>query len=516
MRKSAVPKIGVVLLALVLAACGGGNSTGSRAGGGGDKAAANVGGALVVAEDVPPQTFDPTQSSQIRTWYTWQLVYEGLVLSTLDGKIKPVLASKFKASSDGMTYDFTLRDGVTFSDGTPMTADDVVFSFQRLKEAGLPYAKDRFASLASVTQVDPKNVRFVLSKPDAGFLGNLGSPFLVGSAILSRKWAASHNPQTEMMGTGPFAMTTYEPNTQLVLKRNDSYWNAGAKAKVADLKIRYMPEQSAQIAGLKSGQIDLMFPSAESNLQLGKDASIQTVGVASTNTLRLNLNTGRPPFDNVDVRRAISLGLDREEIVKGAFLGEATVSAQVPPSYPWAPKIADLKYQKHDPALAKKLLADAGFPNGLDITLNHLAGYATYMDRFSALAKSQLAEVGIRVNIEANQNAVWLDKQNKANYDIMDNEYAFQADPLFYLAPRPGRQGPTPPEMQSLIAAATASGPDEYTDALARLEKMQDDLVFPDISVAARNGWVSAGAKVISVEPDATLSRTFLSSVTVR
>ena len=180
---------------------------------------------LVVAEDVVPQTFDPTQSSQIRTWYTWQLVYEGLVRADVSGKIVPVLASKWAIDATQVSYEFTLRDGVKFSDGTPVTADDVVFSFQRLNERGLPYAKDRFKSLDAVTKVDERRIRFKLKQPDAGFLLNLGSPFVVGSAILSQKWAQTHDPKREMMGTGPFKMVSYTPNTQLVLKRNESYWN---------------------------------------------------------------------------------------------------------------------------------------------------------------------------------------------------------------------------------------------------------------------------------------------------
>jgi peptide/nickel transport system substrate-binding protein len=490
------------------------NATGAVAQTSGPKA--NPNGSLVVAEDVPPQTFDPTQSSQIRTWYMWQLVYEGLVLTDMEGKIGPVLAKRWTVSADKLQYDFDLRDGVTFSDGSPLTADDVVFSFERLTSGGLPYAKDRFKHLKAVTKVDDHKVKFVLSQPDAGFLLNLGSPFLVGSAILSKKWAESHNPKLEMLGTGPFKMISYAPNAELTLARNDSYWNKDGIAKVAKLTIRYMPEQSAQVAGMKAGQIDLIFPSAETNLQLKRDPSIKTIAVTSTNTVRLNINTKKAPFDNVDVRRALSLAINRDEVVKGAFLGEATVSAQVPPSYSWALKPADLKYQKYDPEQARALLVKAGYPNGLDVTLNHLAGYATYLDRFSEVLKSQLAKVGIRVAIEANQNAVWLDKQNKANYEIMDNEYAFQADPLFYLMPRPGRQGPTPPEMEVLIAAASASDSESYTPKLQALEKMQDDLAFPDITMAARNGWVSYTGKVLSANPDSTLSRSFLAGVSVK
>ena len=472
--------------------------------------------ALVVAEDVVPQTFDPTQSSQIRTWYAWQLVYEGLVRASADGKIEPVLATRWTVDQATTTYEFTLRDGVKFSDGSLMSADDVVASFQRLMQGGLPYAKDRFKHVEAVTKVNDHTVRFKLKQPDAGFLLNVGSPFVVGSAILSAKWLQSNDPKLAMMGTGPFKMVSYQPNTQLVLKRNDAYWNKEGAATVSDLTIRYMPEQSAQIAALRSGQVDLMFPSAESRLQLRSAPGITTVAVSSTNTVRLNVNTNRAPFNNVDFRRAMSLALNRAEIVQGAFLGEGVPSAQVPPSYSWSPKLSELKYQKHDVAQAKALLAKAGYPNGVDITLNHLAGYATYLDRFAEILKTQMAQVGIRVTIQANQNAVWLDKQNRADYEIMDNEYAYQADPLFYLMPRPGRQGPTPPEMAELITKSQAGTAEEYTASLRKIAVMQDDLVYPDISVVARNAWVAHSAKVTSAKPDATLSRSFLASVGVK
>lgn len=473
---------------------------------------------LVVAEDVPPQTFDPIQSSQIRTWYMWQLVYQGLLKAKLDGTLEPVLATGWTASKDGKTYDFTLRKGAEFSDGSPVTAADVVASFERLKADGLPYAQDRFKSLEKVEAVDSDHVRFILSKPDAGFLLNLGNPFVVGSAIMSKAWLANHNPKTEMMGTGPFEMVSYSPNQELVLRRNDNYWNKDQAAKVAKLTIRYMPEQSAQIAGLVSGQIDLMFPSAESMLQLAHMPKISSKAVASTNTVRININTNRKPFSNVDFRRAMSLALSRKDVVTGAFLGKAKPSAQIPPAYSWGADLSTLKYQHQDIKKAKALLAKAGYPNGVDITLNHLAGYATYLDRFADIIKTDLAKAGIRVKIEANQTAVWLDKQNHANYDIMTNEYAYQADPLFYLMPRPGRQGPTPPKMQALIDKAQTGPAKDYTSNLAALERMQDDLVFPDITVAARNAWVAYSDKVVSdtVKPTSILSRTFLADVALK
>lgn len=471
---------------------------------------------LIIAEDVAPQTFDPTQSSQIRTWYTWQFVYEGLVRAELDGQIVPVIASGWTVDDSNTVYDFTLRDGVKFSDGSPVIPEDVVFSFERLLEKGLPYAKSRFKTLASITKIADNKVRFTLKNPDAGFLLNLGSPFVVGSAILSKSWLQSHNPKSEMLGTGPFELVSYKPNNELVLKRNEHYWNKDRAAKVSELRVRYMPEQSAQIAGMMSGQIDLIFPIAESMLQLKNIPDITTVAVSSTNTVRLNINTNIAPFNNVDFRRAMSLSLNRDEIVKGAFLGEASPSAQIPTSYSWGPNYSELNYQKQDIKKAKELLAKAGYPDGIDITLNHLAGYASYLDRFSEILKTQMAKAGIRVNIEANQTAVWLDKQNTANYEFMTNEYAFQADPLFYLMPRPGRQGPTPTAMVDLIKKAQTGPADQYTKQLAKVAEMQDDIVFPDITVASRNAWVAYTKKVKSAKPDATISRTFLADVEVK
>jgi ABC-type transport system substrate-binding protein len=500
---------GVVALAallITLTACGGGTSGGSS----------GTNSTLVVAETVPPQTFDPTQSSQIATMYAWQLVYNGLVLVDGKGQVQPDLASAWTMSTDGKTYDFTLRQGAKFSDGSPVTADDVVFSFQRLLSDGLPYAKARFANLGGVTKIDDAHVRFTLTSPDAGFLLNLGGPFLIGSGILSKNWLASHNPKTEVLGAGPFKVVSYSPNSELVLQRNDNYWNTAAAPKYQRLDIKYMPDQSAQVAALQSGQVDLVFPSAENTLQLAKNSQIKVVSVPGTNTIRLNINSSRKPFDNPDVRRATSLALDRQEIVQGAFLGQAAPSAQLPPSTPWAVPLDQLANQTRNIAQAKALLAKAGYPNGIDITLDHLAGYGTYLDRFAELAKSELAQAGIRVNIQANQNTVWLDHQNKANYDILDNVYAFTGDPMFLLSPRPGRQGPTPPEMTALINQAQTGDPAQYGQKLQQLEKMQDDLVFPDITVAAPNALIAYGSKVSSAQPDPTLARQFLTAVTVK
>lgn len=507
LRKSVV--VGVAAAMLVLASCSNQPSTPGSTGGAADKT-------LTIAETNPPQTFDPIQSSQIATMYAWQHLYNGLARVDAQGELQPDLATEWKASDDGLTYDFTLRDGVTFSDGSPLTADDVVFSFERLLAKGLPYSQSRFADLESVKAVDATHVQFKLKKPNAGFLLNVGSPFFIGSAILSKKFASSNDPKTSVLGTGPFKVQSYTPNQELVLVRNDKHWNKDALPDYGTLRIKYMPDQSAQVAALSSGQVDLIFPSAENAVQLEKNAKITVESVKGTNTMRLNINSGRKPFDNPDVRRAISLSLDRDEIVQGAFLGKAEPSAQIPPSLPGAVPLSELPHQTRDVAKAKELLAKAGYANGLKITLDHLAGYATYLDRFAQLVKSQLAEAGIEVVIEANQNSVWLDHQNNAKYDIMDNVYSFNGDPMTLLSPRPGRQGPTPAEVTAAMEKATAGSPEDYMSNLQALMKLENDLVFPDIAVAAPMSMIAFGERVGGAEPDPTLARQFLADVTVK
>lgn len=505
-RLTGAAAIGVLALGL-LTACGGGSSP---------TAGSSTGSKLVIAETVSPQTFDPIQSSQIATMYAWQLVYNGLVKVDGEGKVQPEIATDWAVSDDRLTYDFTIRSGAKFSDGSPLTADDVEFSFQRLLAEGLPYAQARFASLESATKVDETHVRFQLKTADAGFLLNLGSPFLIGSGIVSKEWAASHDLKTEVLGAGPFQVESYAPNSELVLKRNENYWDAKAAPKYTDLQVKYMPDQAAQVAALQSGQVDLIFPSAENVLQLKNNKTVQISSVPGTNTVRLNINTGRPPFDNPDVRAAISLALDREAMVKGAFLGEAVPSAQLPPSTAWHIPLDQLENQTRDVNKAKQLLAAAGHPNGIDITLTHLAGYATYLDRFADLVKTQLAEAGINVTIQAAQNAVWLERQNNADYDIMDNVYAFTGDPMSLLSPRPGRQGPTPPEVTALMEKAVQGDPAEYGANLQTLMQLEDKLVFPDIAVAAPNATIAYGPNVTSATPDPTLARQFLTAVTVK
>jgi peptide/nickel transport system substrate-binding protein len=395
---------------------------------------------------------------------------------------------------------------VKFHDGSPFTADDVVFTFQRLKDQGIPYAKDRLKSLDSITAVDPATVQFKLAKKDASFLNNLSDPFVVASAVLSRKAAGANDPATRMVGTGPYKMASYAPNSELVLERNADYWQPGVP-KAARLTIRYIKESQSAVAALLAGDVSVIWPAPETYLTLKDNARAKVIPVATASTFEINMGSVKPPLDNVDVRRAIASSIDRDAVVKLALLGQGAPTGPFPPSHPWAVPLDKQPYYQLDPAKAKQLLVGAGYPNGISISFMYPSTPDTY-GRIAEVLQSQLAESGIKIGLESLETAVWLDKLVKANYDLSFTNPPYFADPSLYVVPRAGRQGPTPPELQTLLDRAAAAAFDEQADLYRQIQMTEADLVYPFTGVVAENKWVAYRPDLVQgVAIDYTTSR---------
>lgn len=471
-----------------------------------------TGGRLVVAETTAPVTFDPTQSALIKTWFPWQLAFDSLILAKADGSFEPRLATSWVISDDGLTFTFTLREGVVFHNGEPFEADDVVYTFERAKEGGIPYTLARVGGIESVVAIDDMTVEMKLEAFDAGFFSNLGNTYPIGTAILNREAGETSNPAVFMVGTGPFKMVSYAPERELVLAKNENYWDVG-RPKVDELVIRYMPEQQAQLAALQAGEIDIMFPEPETALVLAGDANVTVQEIISANVIRLNINTNIPPLDNVDVRRALNLAINRQEIVDIALLGSGAPSSYIPEAYGWSIPPSEAAYHTQDVAAAKQLLADAGFPDGFDIELMSLAGYGAYLDRMVEILKVQWAAIGVNATIVPQELASWLDRLLTAKYELTDNEFSYQADPFQYLRVRRERQGPVPQVIDDLEKAAKAAGPDELIAILVELANTQADLVYPDIAIAARVAFTAFRNNVSGVNQDFTNSYRFLIDV---
>lgn len=496
--------VGVLMMALVPA----GQPGSPRPGPATLLAAPAPGGQLIVGEPTPPDTFDPIAHSNFNNWYVWQLVYETLVVEQPDGRIAPMLATSWTVSADELTYTFRLRSGIRFHNGSPLTADDVVASFERLSSKGIPYAKDRFPNLASVRAADASTVVFQLRRKDSSFLSNLGDPFVVGGAILNRRAAEATDPATRMVGTGPLRMVSYTPGTELVLERNGEYW--GTPARVDRLAIRYIKEAQSAVAALLAGDVSMIYPTPETFLALKNNPRVRVLSVPTASTWQINMGSVKPPLSLTDVRRAIALSIDREAVVKLALLGEGTPTGPFPPGHPWAVPLGQQPYYKRDITRAKALLQRAGYPNGLDVTFMFPTGLGNSetFRRITEVLQSQLAEAGIRVRIEALETSVWLDRLVKANYDLTMTSPPYFSDPRLYVVPRAGRQGPTPPELQWALDRAAEAPFDQLPDVYRQIQLIEAELAYPFTGVVAENKWVAYRPDLIdSVKIDFTMTR---------
>lgn len=471
------------------------------------------GDTLAVAESQAPDTLDPQASSIANSRYAWGLAYQCLLAVQPDGSIKPALATDYEVSSDGKTYTFTLPADATFQSGDPVTADDVVYTFERLKKTGIPYVTDRFASLDTVTATSSTEVKFALSQPDTSFLLNIGDPTVVGCAILSKKTGTSENLANTMNGTGPYRMVKYVPNQSLTMERFDDY--RGDVAKVKNLNVLYVKDQSTARANLTAGKVDIIFPEISSVNAMKGNKKITTGEIVSARTVGLNINNAKGPLSKIEVRKAIALAIDREALAKTAYQGAAVPSAWIPPVYPWAAKTSDLANHKTDVDQGKSLLASAGYADGLSLELIYIAAYSPATDRTVSMLQSQLEKVGIKIKLVPMETTPWIDTLSAGKYDLSWNVYAYFADPFQYLAPRAGRQGPTPQPIVDLIDQLKSSSPDDYNKVIVEIEKAEAELVFPELRLLAEKSYVAWRDGVSNVKVPFTLDRTFLTAVTL-
>ncbi len=470
---------------------------------------------LVVAATTAPDTLDPQQSPLNQSWPYWQLSYECLMRTLPSGQVIPWLAKSYTENSAGTVYDFTLRSGVKFQNGEPLTAADVVYTFNLLHTSGIPYAQNRFPTLQSVTALSPMSVQFTLSGPQPGFLLNMGDPFTVACAILSQK-AGSSNLSSQMVGTGPFSLVSYSPNHELVFKRFDGYW--GKKTGVANLDILIVPDPASQLVAVSSGKVGLIFPDPSIIKAIQSESrQIKLGSVISATNLRVEFSAAAPPFDNVLVRRAVELAVNKPAAVIGAYLGYGAPATYIPAAYSWGPPASAYTYTgKNNIALAKQLLAQAGYPNGFTTNFIYTTNIAS-IPRFALVFQSQLAAIGITLTLDPLDTPTYLAELGAANYGMAFNQYPFFADPSLYVTPRAGRNGPVPAEIQSLVSAlSTATSTQQYFQDIDALAVAEDDQAFPNFSVASPTQFVAyQRATVHNVKIDFTAGWLFLANVTV-
>lgn len=387
------------------------------------------GGTLVVAHASDAVGLDPHIATPMTSTQIYEQAYETLIQFDADLTVQPVLAEQWDISPDGKTYTFHLREGVKFTNGRELTARDVKYSVERLISLGGAFSA-RFGLLESIETPDAYTVRFQLSQSFAPFLSTLADPKV---AIVAEEVVAEHgNLQQVVIGTGPFVLDGYNPGSEYRFVRNVDYWNEGFPC-VDQLVVKIVPEEATRVAMLRNGDVDLaplLEPLSVQILNRAPNVDIAFVPMLQRNLLVIQ--TQRPPLDDVRVRQALMLATDREAIVRTVQHGQGEVSGVYPTGLgPWATPVEQLPFYASDINEAQKLLAEAGHPDGFQVTMMASPAYGLHIP-IAQVLQQQWKRINVDVQIQSVEWGVLLDHWGKGSFDILSMPYDGRTDPYFY------------------------------------------------------------------------------------
>ena len=384
-------------------------------------------GNLIAAISGEPDQLDPQKTGAYFSFEVLENVFDTLVAPDANLQMKPALATSWETAPDQLTWTFHLRDGVSFHDGTPFTAADVVYSYRRIIDEKLTNA-DKFSAVTDVRAADEHTVVITLRHPTPNLLTNLGG--FKGVAIVSRRNVESGQIATHPIGTGPFAFDSQTSGDSIVLKANKSYW--GGAPKIPGVTFRFISEPSTALSALQAGEIDWTDAVPPQRVaQLRNDDSIHLAVTASNDYWYLALNEARAPWNDVRVRQAIAYALDRPSIVQATSYGTAAANQlAIPEGNPW---YTPYDRYRDDLDKARELLAQAGArPDRLDLLVT--TEYPQTVTAAQVIADN-LAPLGITVGIRTVDFATWLDEQNNGNFDMLMMGWLGNIDPDdFYYA----------------------------------------------------------------------------------
>ncbi len=380
---------------------------------------------LVYCSEGSPENFYPGINTTGTSFDVTEQIYDNLVNFERGGtKVVPALAEKWSISKDGLEYTFNLRKGVkwqsskTFTPSRDFNADDVLFMFERQWKENDPYFKVTSSNhsyfgdmglpalLKSVDKVDEYTVKLTLNNPEAPLLANLAMQFAgVQSkeyAIAMLKAGTPEKIDQDPIGTGPFQLVQYQKDAIIRFKAFPQYW--AGKAKIDDLIFSITPDASVRWAKLQKGECHVMpYPNPADLDAMRKDTNVVVQEQPGLNIGYLAYNTTKKPFDDVRVRKAINMAIDKKAIVSAVYLSTGVAATNPIPPGQWSYNKA-IKDDAFNPAEAKKLLAAAGFPNGFTTDLWAMPVQRPYnpnAKRIAELMQADLAKVGVKAEIKS-------------------------------------------------------------------------------------------------------------------
>lgn len=396
-----------------------------------------TGGTLTMGSLLEPPGLDPFHQGADARIRVTVLMYQGLFYEHPNGDAKPLLAESYQVSPSKLVYTFKIRQGVKFHTGQTMTAKDVAYSYNYIRDRknGSPGAGD-FGDVTAVDVLDDQTVRFTLSEPNVSLPMTLGNKY---GAVIPAGYFDAPDAKGKMnqasVGTGPFKLSEFKPNSNVMLAKNQDYWEKGVPY-LDQVNFVFIPNSASMLVALTNKRVDLAVLTRPQDVrQIERVPGLKMERWPSLNQKALDLGSEYGPLSDVRVRQAISLAVDKDEIMRAAIggLGQTIGTMVAAMQDRWGVPVGELPNQKPDFEKAKKLLAEAGHPGGLELNLTTIIGY-DWMDPAAVTLREQLAKVGIKLNIQRVDLGVWIKNFQSKQMGLTFNDWATQPDPnlLFY------------------------------------------------------------------------------------
>lgn len=404
-RAGTVLGLGLPTLSAILAACSGSTATTTSGG------KVKKGGRITIGHQAPSGAMDPLLTADLGRLTILGLAGEYLAFSDKDLKLRPVLAESWSPNADGSAWTFKIRQGVRFNDGTPMSVDDVVATFNRLADPTIKgnNALSNFAGVLTkggVTRVDASTVRFQLDGPNGNF------PYLVSSdnynsIILPASY--SGNWDRTFIGTGPWKMTSYSVNQSVSFERSPYYWDSANLPPLDGIDIRFYADEQPAILAFQAGSLNMLsFFSVRTGQALLSDPNTTVIDIPTTSHRQIHMRTDQPPFDSKLVRQALGYAIDRQSLISGLWNGKAQIANDHPIFKMFPSSDPSVAQRPFDVSKAKSLMAQAGRAAGFSVTL-----YTEQLEEIpdlAALVQAAGKAIGISINLNVTDSGTYYDK----------------------------------------------------------------------------------------------------------
>jgi len=458
-----------------------------------------------------PDTLDPHATSGTLTFQTTRSFYDTLVEPDRDGILVPALAESWAVSGDNLVWEFTLRSGVTFHNGDPLTSADVKATLERLVSPEMNSGKaGEFASIESISVPDDLTVVLILSEPTAALLSSLGSGW---GAILPKSLVDSgHDFGREPVGTGPFVFVEWIQDTRIVMEKNPDYWMGGFP-RIDGVVINVIPENAVMVQGLISGDLDAVEAVLATDLpQLDADPNISVVRGLSTLVEVLAMNTSREPFSNLAVRQAVAQAIDKQAVMDIAYGGGEVVATFMDYGNPYYVDFSELL--PYDPAAARVALQQAGYDASKPLIMRVPENYDAHV-KAGEMYQEMLESVGMNVELQLVDWSTWLGEvyRGDRDYDLTIIGHTGKLDPSGRLRSTAETaygsgvsyvQWINPTAAEAIGAAARVVDPDErkrlYTIALGEMARE-----VPQVYVGSNYRYLATRSNVSGLHQDTQL-----------